>query len=126
MSTQNKKRFEVVGKGRRRVDGRAKALGQLRFADDMALLCAAKGALFIVNDRVESARLVGAQGVHLGQEDFFDAGHTHAAQVIPSSSSAASRAPSPGSRVSARSTRLTQDAQVMPWTATTTVSRGTP
>ena len=36
MSTQ-KKRFEVVGKGRRRVDGRAKALGQLRFADDLVL-----------------------------------------------------------------------------------------
>jgi len=32
-----KKRFEVVGKGRRRVDGRAKALGQTRFADDLAL-----------------------------------------------------------------------------------------
>jgi len=32
-----KKRFEVVGKGRRRVDGRAKALGQLRFADDLVL-----------------------------------------------------------------------------------------
>jgi 4-hydroxybenzoyl-CoA reductase alpha subunit len=37
MSTQNKKRFEVVGKDRRRVDGRAKALGQLRFADDLSL-----------------------------------------------------------------------------------------
>ena len=37
MSTQDKQRFEVVGKGRRRVDGRAKALGQLRFADDLVL-----------------------------------------------------------------------------------------
>jgi 4-hydroxybenzoyl-CoA reductase alpha subunit len=36
MSTP-KTRFEVVGKGRRRVDGRAKVLGQLRFADDMVL-----------------------------------------------------------------------------------------
>ena len=36
MSTQ-KKRFDVVGKARRRVDGRAKALGQLRFADDLVL-----------------------------------------------------------------------------------------
>ena len=36
MSAQ-KKRLEVVGKGRRRVDGRAKALGQLRFADDLSL-----------------------------------------------------------------------------------------
>ena len=32
-----KKRFEVVGKPRRRVDGRAKVLGQLRFADDLSL-----------------------------------------------------------------------------------------
>ncbi|HEY5637313.1 MAG TPA: molybdopterin cofactor-binding domain-containing protein [Burkholderiales bacterium] len=30
-----KTRFDVVGKPRRRVDGRAKALGQLRFADDL-------------------------------------------------------------------------------------------
>ena len=32
-----KKRLEVVGKSRRRVDGRSKALGQLRFADDLSL-----------------------------------------------------------------------------------------
>jgi len=32
-----KKRFDTIGKPRRRVDGRAKATGQLRFADDLAL-----------------------------------------------------------------------------------------
>ena len=32
-----KKRFDVVGKARRRVDGRAKVTGQLRFADDLVL-----------------------------------------------------------------------------------------
>src|SRR3989304_2310103 len=32
-----KKRFEVVGKARRRVDGRGKALGQCLFADDLVL-----------------------------------------------------------------------------------------
>jgi 4-hydroxybenzoyl-CoA reductase alpha subunit len=32
-----KQRFEVVGKPRRRVDGRAKVTGQLRFADDLSL-----------------------------------------------------------------------------------------
>jgi len=32
-----KKRFEVVGRERRRVDGRAKAIGALRFADDLSL-----------------------------------------------------------------------------------------
>jgi len=33
----DKKRFEVIGKRRRRVDGRGKVIGQLRFADDLAL-----------------------------------------------------------------------------------------
>ena len=32
-----KGRLEVVGKARRRVDGRGKATGQLRFADDLSL-----------------------------------------------------------------------------------------
>jgi 4-hydroxybenzoyl-CoA reductase alpha subunit len=32
-----KKRFDIIGKGRRRVDGRAKATGHLRFADDLFL-----------------------------------------------------------------------------------------
>ena len=32
-----KKRLDVVGKSRRRVDGRAKATGQLRFADDLSM-----------------------------------------------------------------------------------------
>ena len=41
----------------------------LELADDLRLLCAARDALFVVNDRVEAARLVGADGVHLGQED---------------------------------------------------------
>lgn len=35
--SQARKRFDVVGKPRRRVDGRAKATGQTRFADDLAL-----------------------------------------------------------------------------------------
>jgi thiamine-phosphate pyrophosphorylase len=41
----------------------------LELADDLRLLCAAKDAVFVVNDRVEAARLVGADGVHLGQDD---------------------------------------------------------
>jgi 4-hydroxybenzoyl-CoA reductase subunit alpha len=32
-----RKRFDVIGKPRRRVDGRAKVTGQTRFADDIAL-----------------------------------------------------------------------------------------
>ena len=30
-----KKRFDIVGKARRRVDGRAKVTGALRYADDL-------------------------------------------------------------------------------------------
>jgi thiamine-phosphate pyrophosphorylase len=41
----------------------------LELADDLRLLCAARDVLFVVNDRAEAARLVGADGVHLGQED---------------------------------------------------------
>ena len=32
-----KKRFDIIGKGRRRVDGRAKVTGQVRYADDLFL-----------------------------------------------------------------------------------------
>jgi thiamine-phosphate pyrophosphorylase len=31
----------------------------------------------VINDRLDIAREVGAEFCHLGQEDFFDAGHTH-------------------------------------------------
>jgi len=34
---RGKSRFDTIGKPRRRVDGRAKAIGQLKFADDLAL-----------------------------------------------------------------------------------------
>ncbi len=35
--SRDKQRFDVIGKPRRRVDGRGKVLGQLRFADDLVL-----------------------------------------------------------------------------------------
>jgi len=34
---RGKTKFDTIGKPRRRVDGRAKAIGQLRFADDLSL-----------------------------------------------------------------------------------------
>ena len=37
MSDEAGKRFDVIGKPRRRVDGRAKVTGQLRYADDLTL-----------------------------------------------------------------------------------------
>ncbi len=36
---------------------------------------------FVINDHLEIAREIGADICHLGQEDFFDAGHTHVDQL---------------------------------------------
>jgi len=41
----------------------------LRIGRGMAAVCRSGGALFIVNDDPELARALGADGVHLGQED---------------------------------------------------------
>jgi thiamine-phosphate pyrophosphorylase len=63
---------QALGAGVRLVQHRAKGLEDLeRYAEALALreLCAAHGALFIVNDRVDLALAVGADGVHLGQGD---------------------------------------------------------
>ena len=35
----------------------------------------------VINDHLEIAREIGADICHLGQEDFFDAGHTHVSEV---------------------------------------------
>lgn len=35
----------------------------------------------VINDHLDIAREVGAEICHLGQEDFFDAGHTHISQL---------------------------------------------
>ena len=36
---------------------------------------------FVINDHLEIAAEIGADICHLGQEDFFDAGHTHVAEL---------------------------------------------
>jgi len=41
----------------------------LAFADEIRKLTADAGLLFLVNDRIDLARLAGADGVHLGQDD---------------------------------------------------------
>jgi len=41
----------------------------LELADAMGQACREAGAIFIVNDRVDVARLSGADGVHVGQDD---------------------------------------------------------
>jgi thiamine-phosphate pyrophosphorylase len=61
-----------LGAGVRLVQLRAKSMGGAAFlelADRCARLAATAGAVFIVNDRADVARLSGAAGVHLGQDD---------------------------------------------------------
>ena len=36
---------------------------------------------FVINDHLDIAREIGADICHLGQEDFFDAGHTHISEL---------------------------------------------
>jgi len=44
----------------------------------------AAGVGLVINDYPEIAREVGAEFCHLGQEDFFDAGHRHVSEFWPS------------------------------------------
>jgi thiamine-phosphate pyrophosphorylase len=63
--------------GVRLIQLRAKSMASgamLTLADDMVRRCRAAGAIFIVNDRADIARLSGADGVHLGQEDLAPVG----------------------------------------------------
>jgi len=47
----------------------ASAALKLQQATALRALCSARGAIFIVNDDIELARSVGADGVHLGRDD---------------------------------------------------------
>jgi len=58
--------------GARLVQFRAKELpaGEfIRLGRELGLECRKHGALFIINDRIDVAMLIGADGVHLGQDD---------------------------------------------------------
>lgn len=48
-----------------------------RLADQILPMTRKAGVGLVINDHLEIAREVGADICHLGQEDFFDAGHTH-------------------------------------------------
>ncbi len=52
----------------RRKEGSTREL--IEIAQGMRRLCTEKGAVFIVNDRIDVAIATGADGVHLGQDDF--------------------------------------------------------
>lgn len=49
-----------------------------RLVDRVQPVVAAAGAWFVLNDHWELGRRLGVDCVHVGQEDFFDAGHTRA------------------------------------------------
>ncbi|MBI3192450.1 MAG: thiamine phosphate synthase, partial [Pedosphaera parvula] len=57
-----------------------------RLAEAMLPITEAAGVGLVVNDHPQIAHAVGAPLCHLGQEDFFDAGHTHVSQVAPAGS----------------------------------------
>jgi 4-hydroxybenzoyl-CoA reductase alpha subunit len=67
----SKARFDTIGKPRRRVDGRAKAIGQLRFADDLSLPRMLHAKLLrsphphAVIESIDIARAQAHPGVHL-------------------------------------------------------------
>jgi thiamine-phosphate pyrophosphorylase len=48
-----------------------------RMAEAIAPILRQAKVGFVINDHLDIARAVGADICHLGQEDFFDAGHTH-------------------------------------------------
>lgn len=52
-----------------------------RMAGAIHLLTQRAGVWFVVNDHLDVAREVGAEICHLGQEDFFDAGHRHVDEI---------------------------------------------
>jgi len=62
----------ILAGGGRVLQLRAKKMSSARFLETaiaIRSLCAARGALFIINDRVDIAMMSGADGVHLGQDD---------------------------------------------------------
>lgn len=52
-----------------------------RTAEELAPLAQQAGVDLVINDHLDIAREVGAACCHLGQEDFFDTGHTHVSQL---------------------------------------------
>jgi thiamine-phosphate pyrophosphorylase len=50
-------------------------------AEKLLPITAAANVWLVINDHPEIASEIGAPICHLGQEDFFDAGHTHVAQL---------------------------------------------
>jgi thiamine-phosphate pyrophosphorylase len=54
-----------------------------RMAEAIRPILDAAGVGLVVNDHVSVALQAGALACHLGQEDFFDAGHAHVSRLLP-------------------------------------------
>lgn len=52
-----------------------------RIADTILPVTRRADVGLVINDHLDIAREVGAEICHLGQEDFFDAGHTHVVEI---------------------------------------------
>lgn len=52
-----------------------------QMAEAIAPITRAANVGLVINDHLDIAREVGAEFCHLGQEDFFDAGHKHCSEV---------------------------------------------
>jgi thiamine-phosphate pyrophosphorylase len=60
------------------------SVGQIRQMAEAILPITRRGGVgLVINDHPQIAHAIGAEFCHLGQEDFFDDGHTHISQVIP-------------------------------------------
>lgn len=57
-----------------------------RMAERMLPVTHAAGVGLVINDHLEIAHEIGAEFCHLGQEDFFDAGHRHISDLGPRTS----------------------------------------
>ena len=55
----------------------------LRLAEAIIPITRRANAPLVINDYADIARQIGAECVHLGQEDFFDAGFTHRSHLSP-------------------------------------------
>lgn len=53
----------------------------LRLAEKILPVTRRAGVALVINDHLDVAREVGAEFCHLGQEDFFDAGHTRVSRL---------------------------------------------
>lgn len=77
---------DLIRGGADLIQFRAKEWPRARIAEtaaDLAPVCRDAGVGFVVNDHPDIAATVGAPLAHLGQEDFFDAGHRQAAEAVP-------------------------------------------